>query len=179
MLKADSTRGQKLDVAPKFRSSLADGCIQRSRPQVQERQDTVRGLALKAEQQSIAQHATARMNGIPDNALADDIESLHGQSRLRRIPRNDPDLRLRIEHVDMRDIPGNGVFQPVSCLETQYQPALQFLGICAETEQCQRDGNKDVSADFTTVFKYRQQNCSNESQCVRAYMKKLTAIRKA
>ena len=41
-----------------------------------------------------------------------------------RIPGDDPDLRLRNNHVDVRNIVGNVVFKAIAQLEPECQPAM-------------------------------------------------------
>src|SRR5262245_51463743 len=106
------------------------------------------------------------MNRVPDDSFADDVEAFQGQTGFGRIPRHNADLRLRIQHVDMRivRISWNVVFQAVCRLKPQHQTAREPLSARGSRESQQKEPRH--------VFAERH-------QCVSAYMKKLTAMRKA
>ena len=59
------------------------------------------------------------MNGPSNDTFAHNFKSFDGQPGFGRIPDDDANLRLHIEHLDMGNIARNSVFQTVGGLQTE------------------------------------------------------------
>src|ERR1051326_453352 len=63
-----------------------------------------------------------RMRRASNDPFAHNVEALERQSGFRRVPNDYANLRLRVDHVDMRDVARDIVLRSVCSLHTQHEP---------------------------------------------------------
>ena len=108
-------------MSAKLRGIFVDGRVQRTRGKIENWSPMTNWFENEAEQQRVAKHVAARMRRPADNSLGQNFEALERQLRLGVVPDCNSDLGLHIQHVDVRNVAWDGVFQAICDLETIHQ----------------------------------------------------------
>jgi hypothetical protein len=103
--------------------------------QVEHWRDSQQVPARKAKQQSVTENVSSRMSRTSKHAFADHFEAFYREPRFGGVPSHDSDLRLGVDHIDVRNVPRDGIFRAIGRLKSEHEPARQFLRMCGEAEE--------------------------------------------
>jgi len=121
ILDSQPGRRQELEMPADFRGAPVERRVQDAGAEIQERHKASTGVEVESEKQRRAEQMAAGVDGTAQNALVDDLEA--AERSVLEVADDEACLRLEDQHVDMRDVARDGVFDAVAHLHTEIPSA--------------------------------------------------------